>query len=112
MPDAIIEGDAVTKPVKKRAPKSQVPTASSRGLSGLPMWVQDTVLASIVPSMIKHYGAHDVTPWDLDHASGKHFIKILKSVVNAVHPGKGDALVRSDKLYKLVRMGDFVLTMY
>lgn len=103
VPDAIIEGDVVARPAKKRAPKSQVSTAMSRGVSGLPEWVQDTVLASIVPSMIKHYGAHEVTPWDLDHASGKHFIKILKSVVNSVHPGEGDALIRSDKLYKFVR---------
>lgn len=112
MPDAIIEGDVVAKPTKKRAPKAQVSAATSRGISGLPAWIQDTVLASIVPSMIKHYGAHEITPWDLDHASGKHFIKILKSVVNSVHPGEGDALARSDKLYKLVRSHIFILNMH
>lgn len=76
--------------------------ASSRGLQGLPEWIADTVLTSIVPSLVKHYGAHEVTPWDLDHASGKHFINTLKSVVNQVHPGRGDALARSDKVYKFV----------
>ncbi|KAI0348797.1 hypothetical protein OH77DRAFT_1440794, partial [Trametes cingulata] len=100
---AVIEGDNVKKmPKKQRATKAQVPPSSSRGILGLPIWVQGTVAQKIVPSTIKHYGAHDTTPWDLDHASGKHFLRTLKAVLDSVHPGKlkNDDWTPAHKIYK------------
>ncbi|KAI0362818.1 hypothetical protein OH77DRAFT_1585142 [Trametes cingulata] len=103
IPNAAIDGDTVKPPSKRpRTPKNQVPPEMSRGVMGLPDWVQPTMLTKIVPSLVKHYGAQD-DPWDLDHASRTHFLTVLGSIVRRVHPDQQLELTRSHKIYTFAR---------
>ena len=51
--------------------------------------------------MIKYYGTQE-NPWDLDQASGAHYLELLRSVLKASYPNRDVTLGRSDKIYKFV----------
>ncbi len=105
MPDAEIAGDEVvdvTKPEKKkRAPKTPVSLAQSRGFDALPLWIKPTIWKKIIPSLIKFYGARD-NPWDLDDVTNDLYLVTLQSLVNKLHAQATCTLTRSHKIYVYV----------
>ncbi|KAI1786593.1 hypothetical protein LXA43DRAFT_1099061 [Ganoderma leucocontextum] len=103
VPDAIVVGDEVAQPPKKaRAPRSQVSSTVSRALHTIPSWIQAAILTTVVPSLIKHYGARD-DPWDLDGPRGMdHFSTVFHAILRAVHPDREHNVRPGDSLWRFV----------
>ncbi|KAI1790634.1 hypothetical protein LXA43DRAFT_1095238 [Ganoderma leucocontextum] len=94
--------EAVTPTQKKKRTRTKVSSEESRGYDGLPTWVKDKILTSVVPSMIKYYGTQ-ANPWDLDEVTGSRFLELLCSVLKAAYPGRTITLDKGDKIYKFAR---------
>ncbi|KAI0056601.1 hypothetical protein BV25DRAFT_1977053 [Artomyces pyxidatus] len=83
---------------KRRAPRSVVDPAKSRGIGSIPEWIQPIYKTQVIPTILEFYGSQ-LNPFLIDGEDGTLLTSLLTEVVGAISPESHYSAVQGDKIY-------------
>ncbi|KAI0067056.1 hypothetical protein BV25DRAFT_1988120 [Artomyces pyxidatus] len=83
---------------KRRAPRSVVDPAKSRGIGSIPEWIQPIYKTQVIPTILAFYGSQ-INPFLIDGEDGNLLLSLLTEVVSAISPEQHYTAVQGDKIY-------------
>ncbi|KAI0060247.1 hypothetical protein BV25DRAFT_1839778 [Artomyces pyxidatus] len=83
---------------KRRAPRSVVDPAKSRGIGSIPEWIQPIYKTQVIPTILAFYGSQ-LNPFLIDGEDGALLTSLLTEVIGAISPESHYIAVQGDKIY-------------